>query len=59
MQLRRIDVKRVAAYGNRTVFVPMGGSAGSGSGEHLAEQAGNAMAVGFAAGIGAQESKRH
>ncbi|OCB86554.1 band 7 domain-containing protein [Sanghuangporus baumii] len=62
MQLRRIDVSRIAAYGNRTVFVPIGGSApgsGSGSGEHLAEQTGNAMAVGFAAGIGAQESKKH
>ena len=29
MQLRRIDVQRVAAYGDRTVFVPTGNGAGA------------------------------
>ncbi|EJD06172.1 band 7 domain-containing protein [Fomitiporia mediterranea MF3/22] len=55
MQLRRIDVSRIAAYGNRTVFVPVGN--GTGENGHLAEQAGNAMAVGYAAGLGAEHSK--
>ncbi|KAI5118091.1 hypothetical protein M0805_007741 [Coniferiporia weirii] len=45
MQLRRVDVQRVAAYGNRTVFVPTGGPASN---------AGDAIATGFAARLGAE-----
>ncbi|KAH8105723.1 band 7 domain-containing protein [Phellopilus nigrolimitatus] len=44
--LRRVDVQRVAAYGERAVFVPVA---------NLAEQAGNALVTGFAAGLGAEK----
>jgi len=45
MQLRRIDVAKVQAYGSKTVFAPLEG-AGS--------QLGNSMAAGLAAGMGAK-----
>lgn len=54
MSLRRMDVQRVKAFGNKTVFVPTGGPGESGG---LAAQAGNALAVGFAAGMGADQAK--
>jgi regulator of protease activity HflC (stomatin/prohibitin superfamily) len=44
MQLRRVEVAKVRAYGSKAVFVP---SDGPGA------QMGNAMAVGLAAGLGA------
>ncbi|CAL1698843.1 unnamed protein product [Somion occarium] len=44
MELKRIDVSRVRAFGSRTVFVPT---------EGIGAQVGNAMAVGMAAGMGA------
>ncbi|KAH8114186.1 band 7 domain-containing protein [Phellopilus nigrolimitatus] len=50
--LRRVDVQRVAAYGDRAVFVPVGAGGG---GANLAEQAGNALVTGFAAGLGAEK----
>ena len=53
MATRRLEVLRVKAYGNKTVFVPMGGSGDAG----LASQASNALAVGFAAGVGADQAK--
>ncbi|EJD52128.1 hypothetical protein AURDEDRAFT_111592 [Auricularia subglabra TFB-10046 SS5] len=43
MELRRVEVARVAAYGDKTVFVP--------TAEHGA-RAGDALAVGMAAGMG-------
>ncbi|KAG8898688.1 hypothetical protein FRB99_007228 [Tulasnella sp. 403] len=46
MELRRIEVERVAAYGNKTVFVPTD-SSGQGTGGVQ-----SAMAMGFAAGLG-------
>ncbi len=45
--LQRLDVQRVSAFGNRTVFAPIG----------PAEQMGNALAVGFASSVGASRSK--
>ena len=54
MEMRRIDVQRIAAYGSKTVFVP---TTGSGEGSGMAEQAGNALAVGFAAGMGSRQSR--
>lgn len=48
MQLRRVEVAKVKAYGSKTIFVP---SDGPGA------QMGNAMAVGLAAGMGA-DSRR-
>lgn len=47
MGMRRIEVERVKAYGNRTIFVPTDGASG----------VGNAMAVGLAAGMGSQAAK--
>ncbi|KAG8994883.1 hypothetical protein FRB90_000326, partial [Tulasnella sp. 427] len=41
MEMRRNEVERIAAYGNKTVFVGSGAGAG-----------GDAMAMGFAAGMG-------
>ena len=55
MEMRRIDVQRIAAYGSKTVFVP---TTGSGEGSGMAEQAGNALAVGFAAGMGSRQSRQ-
>lgn len=54
MEMRRVEIQRIAAYGNKTVFVPTGHGEGSG----LAEQAGNALAVGFASGMGARQSRQ-
>jgi len=51
MGLRRIDVSRVQAFGNRTVFV----GAGTGGGGEF-KGMGDAMATGFAAGLGAQSA---
>jgi len=48
MEFRRIDVAKVSAYGNKTVFVPT---------PEAASQAGNAMALGFAAGMGSDARK--
>jgi len=48
MGMRRVDVSRIQAFGNRTVFVP---SDGPGS------QMGTAMAVGMAAAMGSDASK--
>lgn len=45
MELRRMDVARVKAFGSKTVFVP---SEGPGA------QMGNAMAIGMAATMGAK-----
>jgi len=45
--LQRLDVQRVSAFGNRTVFAPIG----------PAEQMGNALAVGFASSVGASRNK--
>lgn len=45
--MQRLDVQRVGAYGNRTVFAPIG----------PAEQMGNALAVGFASNVGATKSR--
>lgn len=47
MELRRIEVQRVAAFGSKTVFVPS---------EGLGAQAGGAMAMGLAAGMGANRA---
>ena len=48
MELRRVEVARVQAYGNKAIFVPA-----EGPGAHL----GNAMALGMAATMGAQSTK--
>jgi hypothetical protein len=48
MELRRVEVARVHAYGNKAVFVPA-----EGPGAHL----GSAMALGMAATMGAQLTK--
>ena len=45
--LQRVEVQRVNAYGNRTVFAPFG----------QAEQMSNALAVGFASNVGASKSR--
>ena len=47
MQLRRMEVAKVQAYGSRTVFAPL-----EGGGNHL----GNTMAVGQAAGLGSKRA---
>jgi uncharacterized membrane protein YqiK len=47
MQMRRIEVTKVQAYGSKTVFAPLEG-AGS--------QLGNSMAAGLAAGLGAKRA---
>lgn len=44
MELRRVDVARVRAFGSKTVFVPS---------ESMGGQMGNAMALGMAASMGA------
>ncbi|KNZ71567.1 hypothetical protein J132_08625 [Termitomyces sp. J132] len=44
MQMRRIEIQKVQAYGSKTVFVPAEGAGA---------QMGNAMAIGMAAGMGA------
>jgi regulator of protease activity HflC (stomatin/prohibitin superfamily) len=47
MELRRMEVQKVRAYGARTVFVP----------ESQAAAVSSAMAVGLAAGVGADARK--
>ncbi|KAF9036698.1 hypothetical protein BJ165DRAFT_596371 [Panaeolus papilionaceus] len=47
MQLRRVEVQRVHAFGSKTVFVPTDSGA----------QMGNAMALGMAASMGAQAAQ--
>lgn len=44
MELRRMDVSRVKAFGNKTIFVPT---------EGIGAQAGSTLAMGMAAGMGA------
>lgn len=46
MEMRRIEVSRVKAFGSRTVFVPTDG---------LGAQMGSTMAVGMAAGLGSKQ----
>lgn len=48
MEFRRMEVTRVKAYGSKTIFVPVDGPGA---------QMGNAMAMGMAAGMGA-DSRR-
>ncbi|KAM5543521.1 hypothetical protein V8D89_002772 [Ganoderma adspersum] len=48
MELRRTEVRRVSAFGDKTIFVPTDG---------LGSQLGGAMATGFAAGLGADGRK--
>ncbi|KAI8974856.1 band 7 domain-containing protein [Trametes punicea] len=49
MELRRMEVSRVKAFGPKTVFVPT---------EGLGAQLGSSMAVGMAAGLGASDAKK-
>ncbi|KAF9475052.1 hypothetical protein BDN70DRAFT_884159 [Pholiota conissans] len=49
MEMRRIDVARVRAFGSKTVFVPS---------EAAGAQMGNAMALGMAASLGVQASNQ-
>ena len=48
MELRRTEVRRVSAFGDKTIFVPTDG---------LGSQLGGAMATGFAAGLGSEGRK--
>lgn len=48
MELRRTEVSRVRAFGNKAVFVPTDG---------LGAQMGNTLAVGMAASLGAEGRK--
>ncbi|CCM02166.1 uncharacterized protein FIBRA_04244 [Fibroporia radiculosa] len=48
MELRRVEVSRVKAFGNKTVFVPT---------EGVGAQMGSMMATGMAAGLGADARK--
>lgn len=48
MQLRRMEVAKVQAYGSKTVFAPLEGGG---------SQLGNAMAVGLAAGLGSKRTE--
>jgi len=48
MELRRIEVSKIQAYGPKTVFVPS---------ESAGSQMGNAMALGMAASMGSQAAK--
>lgn len=47
MEMRRNDVARIQAYGNRTVFAPLDG----------ASSMGGALATGLAAGMGSRSAK--
>jgi regulator of protease activity HflC (stomatin/prohibitin superfamily) len=49
MELRRLEVSRIKAFGSKTVFVPS---------DSTGAQMGNAMAMGMAASLGAQASQR-
>ena len=48
MEFRRMEVARVRAFGSKTVFVPT---------EGIGAQMGSSMAVGLAAGLGADARK--
>ena len=48
MELRRMEVSRVKAFGSKTVFVPT---------EGIGAQMGSAMTVGLAAGLGSDARK--
>ena len=48
MELRRTEVRRISAFGNKAVFVPT---------EGLGSQLGGSMAMGLAAGLGADGRK--
>lgn len=48
MEMRRIEVSKVRAYGDRTIFVP---SDGPGA------QMGNYLAIGMAAGLGSDDHR--
>lgn len=48
MELRRLEVNRIKAFGSKTVFVPS---------DSMGAQMGNAMAMGMAASLGAQASQ--
>lgn len=48
MELRRVEVQRVRAFGSKTVFVPSDGAGAA---------MGNAMAIGLAAGMGSDSRK--
>jgi uncharacterized membrane protein YqiK len=48
MELKRLEVQRVRAFGSKTVFVPTDGLGG---------QIGNALAVGLAASTGADAAR--
>ena len=50
MEMRRLEVLRIQAYGPKTVFVP-----NEGAGAHM----GDVMAMGLAAGLGADASRGH
>lgn len=49
MELRRIEVERVKSYGNKTIFVPTA---------EAGNRAGDAMALGLAAGMGGREGNK-
>lgn len=49
MELRRLEVNRIMAFGSKTVFVPS---------DSTGVQMGNAMAVGMAASLGTQAAQR-
>lgn len=49
MEMRRMEVAKVRAYGSKTIFVPTDGGVGA--------QMGNALAVGMASGLGAEASR--
>ncbi len=49
MEMRRMEVAKVRAYGSKTIFVPMDSGVGA--------QMGNALAVGVASGMGADAAR--
>lgn len=49
MEFRRMEVKRIKAFGPKTVFVPS---------DNMGAQMGNTMAMGMAASMGAQASNK-
>ena len=55
MQMRRVEVERVRAFGNRTVFVPAATGAGTGAFE---KQISDSIAAGYGAATGAATGKQ-
>ncbi len=53
MEMRRVEVQRVAAYGNKAIFVPMSGSEGNSGGSGIS----GALASGLAQGMGFDMAK--